>query len=69
MDINPRLPVRPRPIQDEATLGYLARVAEANGYESPRQLKVAIKTVYRLKTALGVSEHDIQLTIGAFPGY
>lgn len=32
------LPVRPRPHPGEWAYGYLARVAEANGYESPRAL-------------------------------
>lgn len=32
------LPVRPRPHPGEWAYGYLVRVAEANGYESPRAL-------------------------------
>ncbi len=32
------LPVRPRPYPGEWAYGYLVRVAEANGYESPRAL-------------------------------
>lgn len=35
---NYALPVRPRPIDREATLGFLMRVARANGYETLRQL-------------------------------
>lgn len=39
----PALPVRPRPYKDEATLGYLIRAAEANGFRSPRQLHSALR--------------------------
>lgn len=37
-----RLLVRPRPLSGEGTLGYLVRVAAANGYGTPRQLCAAL---------------------------
>lgn len=37
------LPVRPRPIFGELTVGYLIRVSYANGYDNPRALATALK--------------------------
>lgn len=35
---NAPLPIRPRPLHGEAIMGYLMRVAAANGFSSARQL-------------------------------
>jgi hypothetical protein len=64
-----RLPVRPRPIEGEATLGYIARVTGANGYDSPRQLWQALLTVEKLGEVLDLSVHEFQCLVGVFPGY
>ncbi len=41
------LPVRPRPVSGEATTSYLIRVSGANGYQSPRQLSLALRETSR----------------------
>jgi hypothetical protein len=57
---NGLLPVRPKPIVGEATLGYLIRVTEANGYESIRQLWLALKTCDILIEATDISDLEKQ---------
>ena len=42
------LPLRPRPEADEALLGYLIRVAHANGYHSVQTLRI----LFGLKSTL-----------------
>jgi TniQ len=66
---NGLLPVRPKPIAGEATLGYLIRVTEANGYESIRQLWLALKTCDILIEATVISDLERQSLLGPFPGY
>jgi hypothetical protein len=39
------LPVRPRPCAGELAHGFLARVAQANGYETPAMLLTAMRQV------------------------
>jgi TniQ len=63
------LPVRPRPITSEAVIGYLMRVAEANGYESPRQLWHSLKSWDNLLNALKLAECEIQHLFGCLPSY
>lgn len=38
--------IRPRPIRHESAYGYLVRVAAANGFDSPRALWAALRTIY-----------------------
>lgn len=38
------LPVRPRPIPNEAAIGYLIRVAQSNGFATPRQLSHSLQS-------------------------
>jgi DNA-binding transcriptional MerR regulator len=63
------LPIRPKPIQGEAIIGYLMRVADANGYESPRQLWHSLKSWDNLVDALGLAECEIQNLFGCLPSY
>jgi TniQ len=63
------LPIRPKPIQGEAVIGYLMRVADANGYESPRQLWFALKSWDNMVDALGLAESEIQNLFGCLPSY
>lgn len=63
------LPVRPKPIYGEAVIGYLMRVAEANGYESPRQLWHSLKCWDNTVDALGLAECEIQHLFGYLPSY
>jgi hypothetical protein len=63
------LPARPRPIEDEATLGYLIRVSEANGYGSIRQLWLALRACGIFIDATGMSDREQHSLLGPFPGY
>lgn len=63
------LPVRPRPITGEAVIGYLTRVADANGYESPRQLWHSLKPWDNLLNALKLAECEIEHLFGYLPSY
>jgi hypothetical protein len=63
------LPVRPRPIQGEATISFLMRVALANGYETPRQLQVGLKTFDGVCQALCLSAKEINALFGSYPSY
>lgn len=66
---NIRLPVRPRAYKGEAVIGFLARVAYANGYESHKQLWLVLKTVEKLVNSLMVSEVEVHSLFGLFPSY
>lgn len=66
---NGLLPVRPRPIADEATLGYLIRVSEANGYGSIRELWLALRASGIFIDATGISDLEKHYLLGPFPGY
>lgn len=62
------LPVRPRPIGGELSVGYLSRVAEANGYESVRGLCRAISNKGRSITdALELESQELGRLFGPFP--
>jgi TniQ len=63
------LPVRPRPIAGEANLSYLARVTEANGYESIRQLWRALRAYGIFIEATDISEFERHYLFGPLPGY
>ncbi|WP_225892941.1 MULTISPECIES: TniQ family protein [unclassified Methylomonas] len=63
------LPVRPRPINGEATLGFLMRVARANGYESLRQLGNTFRNFEGLCQALGLSAEERQALFGPHPSF
>jgi len=73
MSINPSvqrctlLPIRPKPIEWEAPLSYLMRVAHANGYESPRQLQTSITKLEAFKAALWLSDEDLKTLMGPYP--
>lgn len=70
------LAVRPRPMQDEAAIGYLIRVSQANGFTTPRQLWHALRlsnghspTYDELMVILAVFPEDRQLLLGPLPHY
>jgi len=63
------LPVRPRPIDGEATLGFLMRVARANGYETLRQLGNTFRSFDGLCQALGLSTEEKQALFGPHPSF
>jgi DNA-binding transcriptional MerR regulator len=63
------LPVRPRPIQGEATIGFLMRVAKANGYERLRPLQKAVKTFDGLCQALSLSMTERNALFGPCSSY
>jgi TniQ len=63
------LPVRPCPIDGEATIGFLVRVARGNGYETSRQLRTALKTWEALTEGLGLSPADMKVLFGPRPNY
>ena len=62
-------PIRPRPIKGEATLGFLMRVARANGYESLQQLHAAVKSVDALYEGVRLSLPERTTLIGPHPSY
>lgn len=68
------LPIRPRPYADESAHGFLARVAFANGYETPRQLWKALcsegmHTQIALQAALQLSQNEYTRLWGPYPRY
>lgn len=63
------LPVRPRPIDGEATLGFLMRVARANGYESLRQLGNTFGSFEGLCQALGLLTEERLILFGPPPSF
>lgn len=63
------LPLRPRPIQGEATVGFLMRVAKANGYEKLRLLQKAVRTFEALCQGLGLSIAERNALWGPYPNY
>jgi len=63
------LPLRPRPIAGEATLGFLMRVARANGYETLRQLGNTFRNFDELCQALDLSVEERQALYGPHPSF
>jgi hypothetical protein len=63
------LPVRPRPIDGEATVGYLMRVARANGYETLRQLGNTFRNFEGLCQALCLSAEERNTLFGPHPSF
>ncbi|TRW98575.1 TniQ family protein [Candidatus Methylobacter oryzae] len=63
------LPVRPRPIHGEATLGFLMRVARANGYETIRQLRKVFRTFDAVCQGLDLSVTERRALFGPYPSY
>lgn len=63
------LPVRPSPIEGESAIGFLIRVAAANGYEQPRHLQRAVRTLDRLCDALRMPVNGLTPLVGPFPSY
>jgi DNA-binding transcriptional MerR regulator len=61
------LPVRPRPIKDESTLGYLARVARVNGYESVAQLMLIFSTYSEFTSAMLITDAELSELLGPYP--
>jgi excisionase family DNA binding protein len=62
------LPVRPRPIGGELSVGYLSRVAEANGYEGVRALCRAISSKGRSITdGLQLEPQELGRLFGPLP--
>lgn len=66
---NCRLPIRPSPLEGESAIGFLIRVAAANGYERPRHLQRTIRTRDRLCDALGLPENGLTSLAGPYPSY
>jgi len=66
---SPKLPVRPRPVPGEAAIGFLKRVAKANGYERLRELQNAVKTFDGLCQALNLSMTERNALSGPYPSY
>lgn len=68
------LPLRPRPVHDELPAGYMARLSERLGTESPRALWAAIASRYGagpnvLQQCLGLSEIEWQHLKGPWLRY
>lgn len=63
------LPVRPHPFEGESAIGFLIRVAAANGYEQPRHMQRAIRTLDRLSDALSMPANELDSLVGPFPSY
>lgn len=70
-----RLLVRPRPIRHEAAIGYLIRVAQANGFLTPRQLWLATLNSQRAMTFdeladwMGIPVDSRKTLLGPVPHY
>jgi hypothetical protein len=70
-----KLLARLEPINGEATAGYLTRLALANGFESARQLWVALRApkgqdaLDALKRAADLSPSALHELVGPYPGY
>lgn len=68
------LPVRPRPFAGEWTYGYLVRVAQANGYPSPRALWSSLGpkrtcTASRIRHAFRLSSEEWSNLSGPWPRF
>ena len=62
------LPVRPRPMEGELSMGYLSRVAVANGYEDIRFLFRAIsRSGMSISEALQLDAEEIARLFGSLP--
>lgn len=70
-DAHPGLPwpLRPRPIDGEATFSYMVRAARANGYESLRQLHAGVKNINVLFEGVRLSIPERQSLFGPHPSY
>lgn len=69
-------PVRPQPFPAEAAIGYVIRVAQANGFGTPRQLWHALRqsdtcpaTFESLSKMVGLASDDCRLLQGPLPHY
>lgn len=62
-------PIRPRPFDSEATLGFMMRAARANGYETLRQLHAAVKTFDALCEGVRLSMLERRTLFGPYPSY
>ncbi|TRW98578.1 TniQ family protein [Candidatus Methylobacter oryzae] len=67
--IHSTLPVRPRPIQGEAVVGYLMRLAGVNGYNSIRQFGKIFGSFDGLCQALGLTTEERQVLFGPYPSF
>lgn len=71
---NTYLPVRPRPYEDELAHGFLTRVAQANGYETPSLHHSAMRRrgvlgEYALRRCLRLTEAEWRRLAGPWPRY
>jgi hypothetical protein len=69
-----RLPIRPRPMLEESTLGYFRRIALSNGHDSPRQLWSSllcsgVTADHLLRTTLKLPRLVEATLSGPFPSY
>lgn len=62
-------PVRPRPIDGEATVGFMMRVAHANGYDSLRQLHAGVKDFGAIYEGVRLSLPERKSLFGPHPSY
>lgn len=65
----PPWPVRPRPIGGEAVVGYLMRVAQANGYESLRPLRAGVGGIEALYEGVRLTLPERKTLFGPHPSY
>ena len=61
--------VRPRPIQGEATIGFMMRATRANGYDTLRQMYAAIAGFHNFCQGLQLSFLERKKLFGPHPGY
>lgn len=66
---SPPWPVRPRPINGEATLGYMMRVAYSNGYESLRQLHPTVNSFNAFCEGVRLTLSESRTLFGPHPSY
>lgn len=62
-------PVRPRPIEGEATLGYMMRVAYSNGYETLRQLHPTVNSFDAFCEGVRLTLRERRALFGPHPSY
>lgn len=62
-------PVRPRPIDGEAVVGFLMRVARANGYESLQPLRAAVGDIEALYEGVCLTLPESKKLFGPHPSY
>jgi hypothetical protein len=63
------LPVRPHPFEGEATVGFLMRVAQDNGYDALRQLGKIFRSFDGLCQALGLTTKTRHVLFGPYPSF